>query len=56
MTAKPLCTAVKPVCISKDDRLTRGTAKQLLANELGREDICGKPPECPREGEQPKTS
>ncbi len=44
------------MCIDKDDQLTPGTAKQILRNELGREEVCGKPPVCPRDDRQPKTS
>lgn len=44
--ARPFCAAVKPVCISKDDVLTEGTASQIEANNLGRASICGKPPKC----------
>lgn len=42
-TAEPFCAAVKHVCISRDDRLTEGTAQQLEANNLGRKPICPLP-------------
>jgi len=45
-TADPFCKAVKPVCISRDDQLTAGTAKQILSNEYGRETVCGRPTPC----------
>ena len=48
-TSKPFCQAVQPVCISRDDSLTDKTARRLLANEYGREAVCGKPPRCPKE-------
>jgi len=48
-TAKPFCKAVKPVCVSRDDQMTLGTAKQLLSNEYGRETVCGAPQKCPQE-------
>lgn len=39
-TAEPFCAAVAHVCISRDDRLTEGTAVQVEANNLGRGKIC----------------
>lgn len=45
-TSKPFCRAVKPVCISKDDVLTDGTATQIEANNLGHRSVCGRPPKC----------
>lgn len=36
----PLCRAVKPVCISKDDVLTEGTATGIEANNLGITRVC----------------
>jgi hypothetical protein len=47
--ARPFCKAVKPVCVSKDDNFTPGTAKQILSNEYGRETVCGKPAQCVKE-------
>lgn len=39
-TAEPFCEAVKPVCHSRDDRLTEGTASQIEANNLGWPKVC----------------
>ena len=39
-TSVPLCAAVKPVCISKDDVLTEGTATGIEANNLGITRVC----------------
>lgn len=46
VTAEPLCAAVRNVCISRDDKLTEGTASQIEANNLARRRLCGKPPSC----------
>ena len=40
-TAKPLCDAVKDVAVSKQDRLTEDTAKQIRENIEGRASVCG---------------
>lgn len=68
-TAEPLCEAVQHVCISRDDRLTEGTATQLEANNLGRAKVCtvpkgadpcegmrAKPAARPVKSSEPKTS
>ena len=52
--ADPLCNAIEPVCISKDDRLTRKTAERLVKNEYGRAAVCGVPKPCPKEVEDKK--
>ena len=39
-TAAPLCKAVQPVCIDKDDVLTEPTASQIEANNLGMTKVC----------------
>lgn len=46
VSSKPLCAAVRNVCISKDDELTEGTASQIEGNNLARAKLCGKPKPC----------
>ena len=36
----PFCRSVAPVCISKDDVLTEGTATGIEANNLGITRVC----------------
>lgn len=43
-TAEPFCEAVKHVCVSKADTLTPSTARQVLANNMGRKPLCPPPP------------
>ena len=38
-TAKPFCDAVKGVRVSKDDKLTEGTAKQIREDIEGRKSV-----------------
>ncbi len=40
-TAEPFCDAVQDVQVSKDDRLTEGTAQQIRQNIDGRARVCG---------------
>lgn len=54
VSSAPFCRAVRPVCVSQDDKFTEGTAKRLLSNEYGRETVCGAPPKCPREPREPQ--
>lgn len=42
-TVEPFCEGVAHVCISRDDRLTDGTATQIEANNLGRAKLCVRP-------------
>ena len=39
-TAEPFCDAAKPVCISRADILTEGTASQIEKNNAGLQEIC----------------
>jgi hypothetical protein len=50
-TAKPFCAAVTKVCINDDDKLTDPTAKQVLGNnrgldELSKKRLCPPQPKC----------
>ena len=47
VSSKPLCAAVQPMCTVPEDKFTPATARRLLANEYGRETVCGKPKPCP---------
>ncbi len=42
-TAEPACAALAHVCISREDKLTEGTAVMIEGNNLGRAALC-KPP------------
>lgn len=39
-TAEPMCGAITQICISRDDRLTEGTATQIEGNNLARRRLC----------------
>lgn len=46
-TAEPFCTAVQDVRVSKSDKLTEPTAKQIRENIAGRARVCGPSPPPP---------
>ena len=39
-TAGPLCNTVKPITTSKDDKLTRGTASEILQDNVALKKSC----------------
>lgn len=49
-TVEPFCEAVRDVRVSKDDRLTEGTAKQIRQNAEGRRRIGCKDDPAPATG------
>jgi hypothetical protein len=49
-TSQPFCAAVQAVCISKDDKMTEGTATQIEANNLGHARVCKKRVACNKQG------
>ena len=52
VTVKPLCgetpakAPIKPICPSKDDVLTEGTASQIEADNLALSRLCKRPTIC----------
>lgn len=44
-TASQLCNTWKPVYVSKDDKLTKGTTEQIAASNAANEVWCGVRPE-----------
>lgn len=39
-TVEPLCASITHVCVSREDRLTEGTAQMIEGNNLARQAVC----------------
>ncbi len=46
-TVKPLCDVLEDTCVSKDDRLTEGTASKIEGDNLTLRATCQRKPQCP---------
>ena len=49
-TVEPFCGKLEDVCVSKDDRLTEGTASKIEGNNLALRAGCKRTTQCPAPG------
>lgn len=47
-TVEPFRTALKDVCVSREDHLTEGTAQRIEANNLALRKMLDRPSQCPK--------
>ena len=45
-TVEPVCEVIADTCISKDDKLTEGTAKKIEGDNLSMRRMCKRSPQC----------